>query len=258
MGRIGDGATFPTSGVYGIADVYSFLRQPNVYVQTVLSDSPVGFWMLDESAGSTAFDEAGSYNLTYNNAPTLGVAGPSVGISKAVTFNGTNQTASGNNSSVFTNSASGNWSLEIWLKYTSSSTSISPLFVRNTDGVTNSVTGGIICNNITVGVISALAATAGGTLQINSGGGLNDGNWKHVVVTAETAGSLRLYINGTEVASSSTGRNTTSSQRSITVASNRTGVSSFLQFFPGSLAACAVYNTTLTQARVLAHYFAGE
>lgn len=257
MGRIGDDVQYPSSGVFNVVDVYNFLRKTN-YVATVLSDSPVGFWMLNESAGNTAFDEAGSYNLTYNNAPTLDASGPSLEILKAVTFNGTNQNATGNNSGVFTNSASGNWSLEIWLNYTSSSTAISPLFVRNTNAASNSVTGGIICNSPTVGVISGQAATPGGFVQINSGGGLNDGNWKHVVLTAETAGSLRLYINGTEVASTSTGRNTTSSERSITVASNRGGISSFSQFFPGSLAACAVYDTTLTQARVQAHYFAGE
>jgi hypothetical protein len=46
------------------------------YKGAVMSNSPVGYWELDETTGPTAFDYAGGHNGTYGAASTLGTAGP--------------------------------------------------------------------------------------------------------------------------------------------------------------------------------------
>jgi hypothetical protein len=46
------------------------------YAATVLADNPIGYWRLNESAGPTAVDATGAHNGSYASAATLGVAGP--------------------------------------------------------------------------------------------------------------------------------------------------------------------------------------
>jgi len=253
----------PTSfrGLWGVGlpgVTYEPFMDADEYRNRVLQDNPVAFWMLDDISGSTADDAMNAVDLTYNNSPNLYTLGPSFNLPRAVQMNGSDENATSANSATFTRAASENWSLECWLQYTSTSNSLAAVYVRNTDALFNTVTGGIICNNTTAGVISAQTPSAAGSIQINSGSGFNDGQWHHVVVTSASGGNLTLYVDGTSVASSGTSRNTTSSQRSITVGSNRTGVSSYIQYWPGSLAAVAYYNTTLSSTQVTAHWNAGK
>jgi hypothetical protein len=240
----------------GLAWINVSLTSP--YVSEVLHDTPVGFWLLDETTGTTATDLAGSYNLTYLNTPTLGDPGPSYNIPKGVTFNGSTQNAKGDNSATFTSSASASWSMETWIRYTSSTNTLNPFAVRNHTPSQASVTGNFIVNNTTTGVISVQSTdSTGNVIQLNSAGGFNNGAWHHVVATATSGGALVLYVNGVNVASSSTARNTTSSERSITVGSNRNGITTYIQYFPGSIAACAYYNYALTPTQVFNHYKRG-
>jgi len=46
------------------------------YKGAVMSNSPVGYWELDETSGTTAFDYAGGHNGTYGALSTLGAIGP--------------------------------------------------------------------------------------------------------------------------------------------------------------------------------------
>lgn len=49
---------------------------PNTYEQALLSYGPVGFWPLDETTGTTAYDVIGGNNGTYNGGYALGQPGP--------------------------------------------------------------------------------------------------------------------------------------------------------------------------------------
>ena len=49
---------------------------PTTYQGAVLSYSPTGFWPLNESSGTTAYDVVGGNNGTYEGGYTLGVGGP--------------------------------------------------------------------------------------------------------------------------------------------------------------------------------------
>src|SRR6185437_12692528 len=48
---------------------------PRCYGDAVLSDSPVGYWRLDETTGTVATDSTGSNPGTYVGGPALGQAG---------------------------------------------------------------------------------------------------------------------------------------------------------------------------------------
>ena len=49
---------------------------PTTYQQAMLSGNPIGYWPLNESSGTIAYDLIGGHNGTYTNAYVLGQAGP--------------------------------------------------------------------------------------------------------------------------------------------------------------------------------------
>ena len=62
------------------------------YRSEVLANSPVSYWRLGESSGTTASDEQGANDGTYNNSPTLGATALLSAVSdSAVELNGTDQ-----------------------------------------------------------------------------------------------------------------------------------------------------------------------
>jgi hypothetical protein len=67
--------------------IASSRRRAKSYRDEVLADNPVAYWRLGETSGTTAADEVGSYNGTYQGTYTLGEDGPITG-GKAVGFSG--------------------------------------------------------------------------------------------------------------------------------------------------------------------------
>ena len=64
---------------------------PNQYQQAIVTLGAVGYWPLNESSGTTAFDLVGGYNGTYNGGYVLGQSGPPNGFfsaSTSVAFDG--------------------------------------------------------------------------------------------------------------------------------------------------------------------------
>jgi hypothetical protein len=61
------------------------------YRDSVLSSAPVGYWPLDESTGTCAYDvSGGGYHGKYQRDPSIGTQGP-FGTSRAPLFNGIDQ-----------------------------------------------------------------------------------------------------------------------------------------------------------------------
>jgi hypothetical protein len=75
-----------------------------------------------------------------------------------------------------------------------------------------------------------------------------------MAITATSGGAMTLYIDGTSVASTSTARRTSAG------VNHRAYVGSQVNqyFFGGNVTGVAIYNTTLSPTRVLAHYNAGR
>ena len=225
------------------------------YKNAILSDGPIGFWLLDETSGSTAEDSTTNNNdLTYQNSPTLNVSTGLTGLTKAITLNGTNQRAvRTTDTATFNLSANSSWAIELWVRF--STTSFSTVYqVRNSDAQSTTSLAGITINNGATGRIQGQVLNqAGDTLiNINSDGGWNNNIWHHIVFTAASSGDATLYIDGVSRASSNAARYSNTSNKGIYVGSN---ISS--QYYTGSLSAPAIYAVTLSASDVLRNYNAG-
>jgi hypothetical protein len=227
------------------------------YSQVVLADNPIGFWLLNETSGTTGDDlTANNNDLTFYNSPTLNVATGLTGITKAITFDGTNDRLQTSTVSTFNIASSSNWSMEIWIK-TNSATFGTFLGWRDATGTGAGITGVLTINNGTAGLIQLITTdNLNNNLIISHAGSYNDNAWHQIVVSATAAGTLRLYVDGVDRANSTTSRNSSTSNRFIIVGANDlTGTPG--QFYPGTATAVSVYNTALSAGQVLSHYNAG-
>lgn len=227
------------------------------YKDTVLADSPTGFWLLNETSGTTATDlTTNANNLTYRNSPTLNVSTGLTGITKGITLNGTTQDVkSANEVATFNTNNNSNWSAELWFKTNTTSVNQTFFSVRDSTGAGGSVLFAIIANYVTAGTLGVFTLdSAANNLVISHAGSYNDNVWHQATVTAASGGALTLYVDGVSKASTSTTRYNNSQSRTIYLGSNY----GTIQFYTGSIAAGSIYNTTLSGTRVTAHYDAGK
>lgn len=220
------------------------------YTELVLQDNPLGYWLLNESSGTTATDSSGnSRNGTYANSPTLQATGPGASnLPYAVTFNGSNQKVTTSDYSAFAFQPNSAWSIEHWVKTSQTTTAQT---ITNRDA-TNAPSAAIYLNinaNDDVGYFS------GSAIDAYSSAGVNNNAWHYICVTAAAGGDLKLYIDGVLKKTDSTARGTLSlTTAPVTMATNGTiGV----HWLSGSLCAAAIYNTELSATRVLKRYNAG-
>jgi len=227
------------------------------YQALVLGDNPIGFWMLNETSGSTGDDlTAGNNNMTFQNSPTLNVSTGLSGVTKAITFNGSNQVADTAIVSTFQTNANSAWSSELWFNTTSTTSFASPGVWKGTGDVE---TAAFYFNVGGSGKVGVRAMDSGGGLILieNATGTYNDGNWHYLCATSVSAGNMTLYVDGVSKASTSTARYGINQNKQITAGANGTAESSFANYFAGSLAAVAVYSTTLSGAEIIEHYNEG-
>lgn len=204
-------------------------RTPNVW----------GYYRFDESSGTVANDLSGNANAgTYQNAPTLGVAGALAGDSDtAITLNGTSQR-------VLVNHAppSDPVSLSIWAKRSSTGAAMA-LFSASSNGwlFQFTATGTLSFEKENAVVLLATTAT------------YTDTNWHHYCATKDALGNVAIYVDGVAAATGVT---------IFTIASNpnfyigmRTSASD--RFFAGSLDEAAVYSRALSAAEVNMLYRVG-
>ena len=228
------------------------------YQGVVLADNPIGFWMLNETSGSTGNDlTANNNDMTFRNSPTLNVSTGLSGVTKAITFNGTNQVADTAIVSTFQTNANSAWSSELWFKTTGTTAYESPGVWKGTGDVETCAFFFNVGGSGKVGVRAMASGGAGFVLIENATGTYNDGNWHYLCATSVSTGAMTLYIDGVNKASTSTARYGTNQNKQITAGANGTDETSFANYFPGSLAAVAVYSTTLNSTQITAHYNEG-
>lgn len=234
------------------------------YKNIILADNPIGFWMLDETSGSTAVDSSTqSRNATFLNSPTLNQSGPSAAISKSVAFNAaSSQGAYTAAVSTYAIAPSANWSIEGWFKSNASDIDMAALTIHPGYGASSSgneqiLTGNFFANVTGNLVIGQSAGTSSNYINL-SGSGKRDNAWHYFAVTSASGGNLTLYIDGTSVGSSSTSRRSSTQNNSVGLGMYWNASGSPQTFFTGNLAACAVYNTTLSSTQVTNHYNAGK
>lgn len=210
------------------------------YSSEVLADSPIAYWRLGESAGTTAVSEVNTPALdgTYVNTPTLGVQGALSGDSNtAVTF-----TASSSERITVSDNAllqvADVLTAEAWIKRASTGTK---------QYILSQHVGALEFYMDTDDLLTAFkhsdAQIVKSTISIT-----DTTTWHHCVYTKNGATSA-LYINGVDRTGTVTNQ-TLTDQNNFRIACN----TSDAVFWDGSLDEVAWYGTALSAARVLDHY----
>ena len=226
------------------------------YAKTILSDTPLAYWRLDETNGSVAYDYLGGYNGVYTNV-ALGLAGyNSLDPDTAAGFG----TVTATNSFVggigvdFAGAGAVTFSAEAWVKG-SAQTGGAGIIAKGTGGggeefaIDTGSGGGKF--RIYVRDQAGAAHNANGTIA-------PDGNWHHVVgVCDEVNGFVTLYVDGASNATAAISGGVLSSPNPLTIGSRQSGTGPFNLNFVGTIDEVAVYNYALSAAQVTNHYFMG-
>jgi RHS repeat-associated protein len=226
---------------------YSASQPASTYSSVVLGSGGLqSYWRLGESSGSSAADSAGNNQGTYGGSPLLGQQGLVAGPNTAAKFNGTSSYLSiPDGAGLHPTSAI---TLEAWVKPTAISGSSWAVLISKgaaEDYYLELKPGGqpeLAFNDSGVFVTGPNPLVAGQTY--------------HLVGTYDGS-TMRLYVNGTQVASKATTAAIASSSDSLNVGAYANG-SARSAYFNGVIDEVAVYNTALSASAVSAHYSAAQ
>lgn len=235
------------------------------YASEVLADSPVSYWRLAETVGTTATDEQATYNGTYTGGYTLAQTGP-VPSGSAVALNGTSGYINTSASPLDT-IGTGDFTLEAWV-YNTDQTTVDYIITKDSAsgrqfmfGLQEQINSGtIFAGKLQIVIVKTGAAdyfaryTASSAVSANA--------WHHVVAR-RLSGVLSLWVDGSSV--STTSGTIGSGTEGMAIAGStpsklQIGAREYVaseNYFAGSVAEPAVYTTALSDARILAHYQAG-
>lgn len=221
----------------------------------ITANSPRIYYKLDEpSSATTATDSSGQgRNGTYQGTTTKGTTGACARDNgTAVTFNGT----SGYINLATSLSVPTTYSVSAWFKTTTTSGGLIAGF-GNTGllGLSTTVDRVLYLTNAGA-LVFGTNNTAKST--ITAAGPYRDGKWHHVTATLGTAG-MRLYVDGTQAASSSTTANAAYTGYLRVGFDNLSGWTSApsSNYLNATLDEVAVYSTTLTATDAANQYNAG-
>jgi hypothetical protein len=209
---------------------------PSSYDLAVLSDSPVGYWPLSETAGGLANDTTGNaHDGLFSGGVTL--SQPGIGDGKSsVLLDGTSGQV------VIPHSAQlepTQLSVECWINFTATPTGY-PMFV---------------CKNTGHGYVLYWNGGSGAVVNWQFDGSpildkspVNSGNWYHLVGTFDGT-LMNLYRNGALVSGPNAFGHYTPNGGTLNI-----GSQAGTYFLPGKIAKVAVYDHALTPTQILAHY----
>ncbi|GAA3945138.1 hypothetical protein GCM10023085_29080 [Actinomadura viridis] len=167
------------------------------YEAVVTGDGADAYWRLGESSGR-GYDSAGVNDLTFGSGVTRGQAGAISGdADKAVRFGGTTTGTAGSGAAP----TPGDFSVEAWVKTTSTSGGKLVGYGNQSGAASSSYDRHLYMTNdgrVVFGVYP------GSTKTIQSGTGLNNGQWHHVVGSLDSSGGMKLYVDGQQVAADAT------------------------------------------------------
>ncbi len=231
-------------------------------VMAVLSNFPVAYWQLDETAGgSPAVDMVGGFNGTYGSAAGSGVAGPRPPDFKGFSaLNTAVQTYAFETSSIVTMPA-------LNLTGTNGTTITAWIYPNDSDGPQNPYTGivfsrdqntvaGLICSDDGTKLAYQWGATG---YQFDSGLVLPSNQWC-MVSLVYTPSQIKLYCSTNDTLLSAVDNSSRNLQtfRGITCIGLDTDLGESLRTFNGSIDEVAIYDHALTGEEINAIFAAGK
>lgn len=234
------------------------------YPDVVAADSPVAYWRLGESTGTTATDQNATHNSTYTGGVTLGATGLVTGTDTAVDFNGTTgYVAVPNHAAINTGGPYSARTIEMWIR-ADNVTARQVLFEEGgaSRGLNLYVDGGLLrwggWNLVADG-----AGTPWGYLDVTTP--IATATTYHVVaVFDQAAGKLELFVNGASVGTVSGVGPLYAHSGAIGIGAMNSGAyfhtgsgAGSGNYFDGRIDEVAIYNSVLSPGRVNGHNVAG-
>jgi hypothetical protein len=215
----------------------------STYSTTILADSPIRYYRLDETSGTAATDSgSGAHNGTYTGGFTLNQSGLLIGDSDAsALFNGTTGYVSIPTTSLPT--GAGTWSVEAWVNF-SSLANAPQVFFMGTNATNQAIELYYSSTN------SRWQADLNGATTVN--GAAATTNTTYYLAATYDGTQLRLYVNGSLAGGPTT---VTANLAYGTALIGSFNASS--EFCTGRIDEPAIYSTALSATRILAHYNAG-
>jgi hypothetical protein len=230
------------------------------YRTEVLADSPVSYWRLGETTGTSATDEQGVNTGTYVNTPTLAVAGALASDpNRAASFDGaSSEYVQAKAAAILASQA--DWTIETWVKAADGQDE-HPIYTERAasgNDILKLEFGGTGTGGASAGVITLTYRDDAGTLnRINTPLAYDDNGWHHVAVTKDNT-AVVIYVDGVQRTTGTlTATDTfTNSGLEAWIAGDKGG-SGGSQYLTASVDEVAVYTSALTAGRVAVHYAAG-
>jgi PKD repeat protein len=171
------------------------------YAASVLADTPDFQWRLGEASGTTGYDRSGSNDLTLNSANTRNIAGALLNDTDPATdFPGTSSTTTVQGVSPYWQSGPQTFSLETWLRTsTSSGGKILGFGDSNTGRSSTDGTDRLLYMNNAGQIYFGVRPDMDTRVTINSSASYRDNQWHHIVGTLGSDG-MKLYVDGNQVA----------------------------------------------------------
>lgn len=227
------------------------------YRAEVLADSPVSYWRLGESSGSTAFDESGSNDGSYINSPTLGVSGIFAG-DAAVDLDGSTQQVEVPHSADLSDDLTSGFTVEAWVNPdtvsggdTFSLTNPRVLFIKNNSANDANYWLRLLGGKISFGYRNQ--ADTGYVEQRTNAEVVLANVWSHIVAVHDGS-SIKLYMNGVEQASSLVNGPMSAAKTDTYPLYLAVQGTDNIRRFDGAIDEVAVYASALSHSRILAHY----
>lgn len=226
-------------------------RPTDNYGAAVYDKEPTLYWRLNEASGSQAADFGPMGNAgTYRGGYTRGVAPAITGDSRAITVNGNNGYVSSD--AQFTNPQV--FSTEAWFRTTTNQGGKIIGFGNQNSSLSSSYDRHVYMLNdgrLRFGVYP------GGEQTVTSPNAYNDGTWHQVVSTLSGEG-MRLYVDGSLVASNDNVTSAEAYNGYWRFGGDRVWSGANSNYFAGSLDEVAVYSDALTAEEVQQHFLVGK
>lgn len=221
------------------------------YSDLVLQSSPIGFWPLTETSGTSAADLSGnSRNGTYTGGYVLADTQLANSLAKTVKFDGTDDYVDINDASVWSpTGGAGKLTVEAWIKPSAVNRSAAMILAKYQEWQLRIESDGKVLWDINTGLSSIMTCTSSSALTANT--------VYHIMATYDrSVAKVELFINGTSVASSTSATGSVSDSINNVQIGRRSdnGGNEFI----GIIGYVAIYPTALNSTVAAAHNTAGR
>jgi hypothetical protein len=226
------------------------------YRDAVLADTPILYWRVSETTGTTAANSASTGPAgTYYSSPALGQASA---LTSEIVNKSISTATSGSVTAATATTAPTQFTIEAWIKTSTTAGGRIFGFGNNSTTTLSTNTDRQLYLSPTGKAVAGLRNSALVKTVATSPLSYNDGHWHYLAATYNNT-ILRLYVDGAQVATTTTTTAATFSGywRAATENLSTWPTPPSGNNYAGGLDELAVYSTALTATRISAHYTAG-